>query len=173
MLEGFVRVVVGKPKICGERRLSDTSFPLKPMRTWIWTLNMPATLRQRFLAAQREHKELLPLPAMLVPCNFFLLETLVFSYRKEVNRKKKSPLPYSICSYTQMTVTKSRQWIAGSLALVYWDLTPSKGSLYDCFNYHVSLKRITDYADFLQCLSLLPSLQLRYLKSVFLTTKWK
>lgn len=50
-----------------------------------------------------------------------LLETLVFTFWKEVNRgEKKSPFSYKPCSYTRMTVTKSKQWIAGSLDLVYW-----------------------------------------------------
>lgn len=87
-------------------------------------------------------------------------------------QEKNSHSCTALYSYTQMTVTKLRQWIAGSLGLLYWDPDPAKGSLYVCFNYHVFLKMVTVYADFLQCLTLFPSLCLRYLNFVFPTGEW-
>lgn len=124
-------------------------------------------------SSTKRAQEVIAIASYAGTLQIFFIGNSSFQLLERGKQEKKSPLPYSICSYTQMTVTKSGQWIAGSLALVYWDLMPVKGSLYACFNYDVSLKRITDYADFLQCLSLLPSLQLRYLNSVFLTTKRK
>lgn len=173
------RVLLGwwweNQRFAGKEAEVTLNFPWNPWEHeyehWIYSQDW---LRQRLLADEGQPES----PGSYGHCQLcwylaFLIGNSSFHLLERGKWEKKSPFLYRTCSYTQTTITKLRQWIAGSLVLVYWDLMPAKGFLYVCFNYHGSPERVTVYADFLQCLTPLLSPCLRYLNFVFPTEKWK